>query len=567
MFKHKLAVLLFLACLLCVPASAPATIAFVNSTTGNADAFDTSIAAAAANHTAGNLLVVGVEFDSGTLGGVLSNLSDTALNTYTVVPGSKVTVGTTNLQIAYAKNIKGNPANVVTATFSAAAQFRRIIVHQYSGADTTAPFDVAAVGSNATGSTALSTSAVTTNFANEVLVVFGSNNDGVTTTFTAGTNFTIRVPQIANDMGSEDRIVSATGSYSGAMTAGGSFTWRCSMATFKEATQPPSPPGRQLPTSNRVASDVLAGLCQLIGCECSDPVITSVEYPKPVQTGLPVVVKGCGFGNNPDSHVFQVWLTLQDYKQPSNEVDIPLYPVQLRDDTVVAIVPGRITPSLPGYDYTQLPNPPDPNFPGRRDFNLPRGVRDQTACLQVFRKITRVTRGGPVEDWYPSPCFSVPFQALRYAELLPSTDDKSVLSVDGVADYDPTFVCIFTLGGCSGPPFHVSYLRSDVTFANTAEYPPCLLCRDWSGTEVYQIGPLINDWVFTEFIFDKSVIAGELEVRDPSPPYPDGATSWTPHISWWLTQNDTMWYTGKLYIEGPCGVPWRTGGPDDRPCD
>jgi hypothetical protein len=559
MFKHKLAVLLFLACLLCVPASAPATIAFVNSTTGNADGFATSIAAAAANHTAGNLLVVGVEFDSGTLGGVLSNLSDTALNTYTVIPGSKVTVGTTNLQIAYAKNIKGNPANVVTATFTAAAQFRRIIVHQYSGADTTDPFDVAAVGSNATGSTALSTSAVTTNFANEVLVVFGSNNDGVTTTFTPGTNFTIRVPQIANDMGSEDRIVSATGSYSGTMTTGGSFTWRCSMAAFKEATQPAGPPGRRLPTSKRAASDVLAGLCQLIGCECSDPVITSVEYPEypePVQTGLPVGVKGCGFGNNPDSHVFQVWLTLQDYKQPSNEVDVPLYPVQLRDDTVVAIVPGRTTPSLPGYDYTQLPNPPDPNF-RRPDFNLPRGVRDQTACLQVFRKITRMTRGGPVEDWYANPCFSVKFQALRYAERLPGTDVQ-YLPNESVADIP---VDIYGIAAC--------YQNASRDFSTECDYPICdqIFCRTASGTDVYQIGPLINDWVFTQFTFDKSVVTGELEVRDPSPPYPVGATSWKPAISWWVDSNDKMWYTGKLYIEGPCGVPWRLGGPDNRPCD
>jgi hypothetical protein len=127
----------------------------------------------------------------------------------------------------YAKNITGNASNVVTAALSAGTSNRGIIVSQYSGCDTTSPFDVYNTG---TGSgTSQSTTASTITYADEVIVA--AYAEGGTGTFTAGTNFTLR--HDGDYSGLEDRIVSSIASYNSQITYNTSVSYMGIHATFK----------------------------------------------------------------------------------------------------------------------------------------------------------------------------------------------------------------------------------------------------------------------------------------------------------------------------------------------
>jgi hypothetical protein len=205
-------------------------LAFVNLTSGTSDASATTIPATAANHTAGNLIVVHVNWSTNT---TLNSVADTAGNTYTRVASSKGNNGTTDhTETFYAANITGNASNVVTPTFSAGSTFRRVIVHQYSSADTT-PADVAGSGNVAAAATVTSSS-FTTTLADEVISA-AMGSAGLDSNVNAGTNFTRRVAALGTDSHSEDRIVSVTGAYTA------SFTWATNQdawitaATFKQA--------------------------------------------------------------------------------------------------------------------------------------------------------------------------------------------------------------------------------------------------------------------------------------------------------------------------------------------
>lgn len=189
-------------------------IAFVNSTTGTNDAGATSLAATAANHTAGNLIVVGVVWSNNT---TLNTVTDTALNTY-VSTGQKASNGTTDhTEIFYAKNVTGNASNVVTGNFSASSSFRRIMVMQISGCDTTAPFTTGEGGSAVTSATTThTTSSFATATADEVICTFAGGSTGVT--WSAGAAGTMHVTSLGLDSGCEENIVAVTGTYTGSMT-------------------------------------------------------------------------------------------------------------------------------------------------------------------------------------------------------------------------------------------------------------------------------------------------------------------------------------------------------------
>jgi hypothetical protein len=217
-------------------------LAFVNSTSGASDAGATTVAATAASHTAANLLVVHVGWSNNV---TLDSIADTAGNTYTRVASSKANNGTTDhVETFHAKSITGNASNAVTAAFSASATFRRIIVHQYSGADTSAPADVAGSG-NVAAATSITSSSFTTNVADEVISAAMGSTGAATSIPAAGTSYTLRVSNLGNDSHSEDRIVNATNSYTA------SFTWATgtqdawiTAATFKQAgaAATPMPP-------------------------------------------------------------------------------------------------------------------------------------------------------------------------------------------------------------------------------------------------------------------------------------------------------------------------------------
>ena len=175
--------------------------------------------------TAGNLNVVAVGWND--TAATVNTISDTRGNTYTLAVGP--TSGTGLRQsIYYAKNIAAG-SNTVTVTFNQAAAFVDVRALEYSGLDTTNPFDKAA-GAAGSG-TAASSGAVTTTSASEL--IFGA---GMTTThFTgAGTGFTSRIITTPDADIAEDQAVSSTGTYT-ATAPTTSSNWVMQVATFRAA--------------------------------------------------------------------------------------------------------------------------------------------------------------------------------------------------------------------------------------------------------------------------------------------------------------------------------------------
>src|SRR5579884_504517 len=142
-----------------------------------------SVTTGAISLTAGNLVVVGTSnFDaSGTNDDV--SVTDSVGNTYTKI-GSSVLAATRHVSLWYAKNVAGGAS--VTFTYNTNAvqnDFPRICVVQISGADTSVPFDQSSFASNATMASSITSPAVTTLAANEILVAIGADS-GTTTTET-----------------------------------------------------------------------------------------------------------------------------------------------------------------------------------------------------------------------------------------------------------------------------------------------------------------------------------------------------------------------------------------------
>ena len=125
--------------------------------------------------TTGNLIVVGIR--TAASGESISSVSDTAGNTYTSIDSN--TTQDPHMRIYYAKNITGNASNAVTVTLSVSATFFWIQALEYSGCDTTAPLDIHG-NTTGTGTTDLTTSAFTTTNANEVVILWASQNNFAT---------------------------------------------------------------------------------------------------------------------------------------------------------------------------------------------------------------------------------------------------------------------------------------------------------------------------------------------------------------------------------------------------
>ena len=181
-----------------------------------------SLAFTGAN-TAGNLIVVYVVWDNpGTV-----TVSDTKGNTYTAATARQTWGSNWSAQAFYAPNILGG-SNTVKATFGTAiTSFGIVYEHEYSGLATASPVDVSA---SATGTSAsMSSGAVTTTQANDLLFAAGASSNTVTT---PGTGFTARLTGFGNL--TEDRVATTTGSYAGTATQNGT-AWVMQLLALRAA--------------------------------------------------------------------------------------------------------------------------------------------------------------------------------------------------------------------------------------------------------------------------------------------------------------------------------------------
>jgi hypothetical protein len=200
------------------------------------------------NVTAGNLIFCTFTMDgAGTTG--IDSLTDSLGNTYTQIALIKDTTAGQVYGFYYAKNILGGACTVtVDYTTTESLSFRRIAVVEYSGCDTTAPFDQS--GNTPHDVTATGTDGVVspsiTPTANGCLIVgaFG-NSSGGNPTIAAGTNFTEDV-ETATTTGADIEVESLTQGTAAAISA----TWTVSIASqnctefvasFKAAAGAPPP--------------------------------------------------------------------------------------------------------------------------------------------------------------------------------------------------------------------------------------------------------------------------------------------------------------------------------------
>jgi len=200
----------------------------------------------AAAQTAGNLNVVIVGWNDTTA--TVTSVTDTKGNAYSLAIGPTVFSGHAQ-SIYYAPNIAGALANgnAVTVRFSVAANFPDVRVLEYAGIDPVSPLHAvtAATGnSNASNSGALTVSVPN--------VLLAAGNTVATTTGTAGAGFTRRVITSPNGDIAEDRVASATGSYTATANLDSSGAWVMQMAAFRGAVTGPNTP----PTISNVPAQV-----------------------------------------------------------------------------------------------------------------------------------------------------------------------------------------------------------------------------------------------------------------------------------------------------------------------
>jgi chitodextrinase len=176
---------------------------------------------------------------------VTSNITkviDSSGNIYAVAAPT-VHGSATSQAIYYAPNIKAAAAgaNTVTVTFNTAAAYVDLRASEYSGLNATAPFDVAA---SATGSASTAASpSVTTSYSSEL--IFGAGDtSGVFSA--AGAGFTKRIITNPDSDITEDKTVSAIGSYNA--TGKQSGAWVMQVAAFKAAGGPPDTTPPSVPT-------------------------------------------------------------------------------------------------------------------------------------------------------------------------------------------------------------------------------------------------------------------------------------------------------------------------------
>jgi YD repeat-containing protein len=191
--------------------------------------------------TAGDLNVVVVGWHDSTA--TVSSIVDTKGNTYAVAVGPTVSSTHGTQTIYYASNIPAAAANgnTVTVTFSTAASKPDVRIAEYSGLLPSAPLDKA-IGAVGTTGTAASSGAITTTYANDLII--GADIAG-TTTSAAGSGYTQRILTTTDKDILEDKTVTTAGSNTTTATLSASSWWIMQLAAFKatDTTLPTTPTG------------------------------------------------------------------------------------------------------------------------------------------------------------------------------------------------------------------------------------------------------------------------------------------------------------------------------------
>lgn len=190
--------------------------------------------------TSGNLIFIAIADDSGT-SFEISSVTDNYSNAYTNI---SVTSGTPVLSLYYAKNIAGGASHTITVNTAGFGTNYGIVAQEFSGLDTTAPFDVTAAATGTSAAPASGSTAATTSANEQVVGAVAFAGSAAPSLGTGYSNLGSAV-QTNADTGMESKTVTATGAQSAAFTLTGSTTWSCACVTFKQSSSgsgiPPTP--------------------------------------------------------------------------------------------------------------------------------------------------------------------------------------------------------------------------------------------------------------------------------------------------------------------------------------
>jgi hypothetical protein len=207
----------------------PPPIAFVQSNSSDPQTPQTTITVKYnATQGAGDLNVIAIGWNDSNVS--VSAVTDTSGNAYTPALATTVQSGVGSQIIYYAPNIAGATAgtNTVSVTFTGPAVFPDIRILEYSGIAVTSPVDVTTASSG--NSTSSSSGAVTTTNANDLII--GANLVQTATTG-AGSGYTSRMITSPDADIVEDRVVTATGSYTATAPVAPSGQWIMQLVAFK----------------------------------------------------------------------------------------------------------------------------------------------------------------------------------------------------------------------------------------------------------------------------------------------------------------------------------------------
>jgi trimeric autotransporter adhesin len=214
----------------------------------------TSTATFSSPTTAGHLIAVFLIWDNT---GVAS-VSDSLGNTYAAaIAPTRWNNSVFSSQTFYAISRASGTASVTAKFATAIHLFGIIYAHEYSGVHQTAPIDVTMSASGASGS--LNSGSVTTTSSNDLLFAGGVSSASVTS---AGTGYTAR--SFAQGNITEDRTVTATGSYSATATHTGQ-AWGMQLVAFRGAGSAVAPASLSLQSLAMQSSAVQSGATQSSG--------------------------------------------------------------------------------------------------------------------------------------------------------------------------------------------------------------------------------------------------------------------------------------------------------------
>ena len=172
-----------------------------------------------ANTTAGNIILVGFDFDTNS---TPSSITDSQGNTFAEVGSQLTSHGGARSRVYFAKNIKGGP-DTITVNLSSNSAWIELYISEYSGVDTVNPVNAQAGASGSAGAVSSGTAATTA--AGDVIYGYCVGD----WTCTPGSGFTARSKFNGNLI--EDMTVANPGSY--AATGSATNGWSMQMVALK----------------------------------------------------------------------------------------------------------------------------------------------------------------------------------------------------------------------------------------------------------------------------------------------------------------------------------------------